>query len=670
MGNAILEKLKELSLQHGEKAGLAIASMVFLMCLGMAASLKPLETSPEQIKSAAKASESNLNRHEDRDTIIGKLVDKGIKDTDFAKVVDEQVKTALIADEYKSSRQWFIPEPGAGLIRDTPKLVKLSELYAYPGRGGFLVFELDENGNRIADKEKKNAPTDASSRRRRRRRRTAMGGMGGGMAGMMGGARKKQRRKSAAEIAREEKEERERMQHQRQQQLVGEAGPDDTKDEATDKEFPDKESLKGFRWISLTGVLDHGQMLAYYRSALKNPAVAQPHYARVDMQRQTLQPDGTWSRWEMVDAKKNLDILENFCEQDEELTPDSVRPPALVDSLPFLLNGLWEKVHVASLVPPDQRDIPKTEPLAGGPGGMPGGGMGRMMGMTQGQYSQAMAASNANTDRNRASMMRMGGMMGGMGGMMGGMMGGGTETPGNYWTSPEKKVMVRAFDFTVEEDNAYRYRARVVVFNPNKGHDDTNAGVDRESLFLFGPWSDVTETVAMPPDVMPYTAGALPKSGKSDAKVSFQVVSFNPADGVTVPSGFEAAPGEVIGELRPREVPAWDGSGKKIKSINFSTRQIVLDAEGGNLQPLPSGLVGPALQRPVLALVLRPDGSVMVHNEADDESNEVRKDIEANYKHEIAQSSKKRESSRGMGMGGMMGNMMRSMMMGQGGRGR
>ena len=45
--------------------------------------------------------------------------------------------------DYKAAREWVSPEPGAGLIRDTPVLIAPSELYAYPGRGGFLVFELD-----------------------------------------------------------------------------------------------------------------------------------------------------------------------------------------------------------------------------------------------------------------------------------------------------------------------------------------------------------------------------------------------------------------------------------------------------------------------------------------------------------------------------------------------
>ena len=38
---------------------------------------------------------------------------------------------------------------------------------------------------------------------------------------------------------------------------------------------------------------------------------------------------------------------------------------------------------------------------------------------------------------------------------------------GKYWRSEEKRVMIRALDFTPLPDNSYRYRVRIVVFNPN-----------------------------------------------------------------------------------------------------------------------------------------------------------------------------------------------------------
>ena len=89
----------------------------------------------------------------------------------------------LVADNYTPEREWVSPEPGAGLIRDTPVLIAPTDLYAYPGRGGALVYALDDQGKRIPDTEKKEVPKEEPRRRRRRRAPGGMGGMMGGMAG-------------------------------------------------------------------------------------------------------------------------------------------------------------------------------------------------------------------------------------------------------------------------------------------------------------------------------------------------------------------------------------------------------------------------------------------------------------------------------------------------------
>ena len=80
---------------------------------------------------------------------------------------------------------------------------------------------------------------------------------------------------------------------------------------------------KGYRWVAITGVLDHAKLVANYREALKNPAVAHPNYKRLDLQRQTLQADGTWTKWENVSSDENLKVLDNLPEEDEELTPEN-----------------------------------------------------------------------------------------------------------------------------------------------------------------------------------------------------------------------------------------------------------------------------------------------------------------------------------------------------------
>ena len=122
------------------------------------------------------------------------------------------------------------------------------------------------------------------------------------------------------------------------------------------------------------------------------------------------------------------------------------------------------------------------------------------------------------------------------------MMGRGTEAVMDYWKSEENKVMIRGFDFTVEPDTTYRYRVRIVVFNPNHHRDDVEPGVDTKAEELKGPWSDPSDDVHMPSDVMPYLTGIMPASPTSDVKGHFQVIRFHPADGVTVPHNFDGRP--------------------------------------------------------------------------------------------------------------------------------
>src|SRR3954454_17188178 len=136
MAHPTVEKLKEVGLRYGDKAAVAVTSLLFVVCFGAALAKKSIELTPDQVKKAAEAAETNINRHQERDDIIKVLEGGGIKPTDFAKEANEAAKTVLVADNFKPDREWVTPEPGAGLLRDTPVLIAPTELYAYPGRGG------------------------------------------------------------------------------------------------------------------------------------------------------------------------------------------------------------------------------------------------------------------------------------------------------------------------------------------------------------------------------------------------------------------------------------------------------------------------------------------------------------------------------------------------------
>ncbi len=81
--NAIVEKLKDVGLRHGEKAGVAVASAIFFLCIGMAAKKETIDTDPDKVKAATKQSDGNLNRHEDPEKIIEKLAEQENQEQQF-----------------------------------------------------------------------------------------------------------------------------------------------------------------------------------------------------------------------------------------------------------------------------------------------------------------------------------------------------------------------------------------------------------------------------------------------------------------------------------------------------------------------------------------------------------------------------------------------------------
>lgn len=701
MANAQVEKLKALGLRHGEKAVVSLAGLLCLLFLFFAVTKKTIELTPDQVASAAKQAEGKLSARQDPDDILRQLEAQGIKDTAFEKLVDAQAKEALNAVAFKPARQWVTPEPGAGLIRDTPTLIAATELYAYPGRGGALVYDL-KDGERIKDDTSKGPDENTKKRRLGRPRRgrggrmgmgggSGMMGMGGGSMGMMGGMMgggppdDSPEGKKAAELKAKKT----------QRALAGsvaDAGKalekDNAKDEAKGKdataEGPFKEITKGLRWVCVTGVVDHKKMRENWLAALKNPAIAHPNYKQLDVQRQIRGSDGEWGDWEDVDIEKNRLVLWNLPEEEEELTPDDVRIDTLVDPLPFLKAGYWERVHVASLVPKEKVETPKAQ-AAGGPGGK-FGGMGGMGGMEGGGSMMGSMGSMRGGGGGKFGGGMMGGGSGGMGGGMddgggggmrgmgGGGMGGGSVGGGEENTSFEKsesdQIMIRSLDFTVDPDETYRYRVRIVVYNPNYKREDVSPGVDTTSKELKGPWSEPTDQVTMPGDVAAYAMAKTPSGpgSKRTDQVHFQVVRWDPKDGVTVTRYFDAGPGEIVGSPATTSIPNSDGERPKPRLVDYNSHDVVVDTVGGPRPIAQVGAGGAPLDMPALSLLMRPDGALVVRNETVDLPDPVRTDMDETYQRELKESNsgKGRQSSQGRRAGGRMGGG-RGGMMGGGG---
>jgi RNA polymerase sigma factor (sigma-70 family) len=219
-----------------------------------------------------------------------------------------------------------------------------------------------------------------------------------------------------------------------------------------------KEETRDVRWVVVTGVIDHRRIQWWWRCGHR--AVPSTRiYCRVDLQRKALQKDGSWSEWEAVDPMPTLEILDNSPEVEEERTPNEVRLSNLVDPLPFLKSGRWSGVDVEQFIPKAPTPVkPAEEPQPGPPG---------MMGQAD-------------------VLMRR------------------VDTP------PEDEprvLMLRTLDFTVEPSRTYRYRSRVVAFNPDNQPGPGPGGQRKKKNMpgnvqrpktVPGPWSDATEIVTVP----------------------------------------------------------------------------------------------------------------------------------------------------------------------------
>jgi RNA polymerase sigma factor (sigma-70 family) len=87
-----------------------------------------------------------------------------------------------------------------------------------------------------------------------------------------------------------------------------------------------KETEVEMRWAVVTGVLDHRMVQEWASEGVRVPLAPGDYiYRRVDLARQILEKDGTWSAWKPVAPLANLRILDNVPELEEERTPDEVR---------------------------------------------------------------------------------------------------------------------------------------------------------------------------------------------------------------------------------------------------------------------------------------------------------------------------------------------------------
>jgi hypothetical protein len=234
---------------------------------------------------------------------------------------------------------------------------------------------------------------------------------------------------------------------------------------------PSREEERELRWAVVTGTVEHRRIQESFGGEGREALLpARDLYRRVDLERQRLQEDGTWSAWEPIDFEATMRVLDNLPEVESEVTPEEVRIDALVDPLPFLKSGVWRGVDVERFVPPDRRN--RTDRRIGPANLDP-----HPAGAAAAKSDKATDAKSPDHPLPKTSTELMIAMMRG------------EVTDSRNQLPPRAEpalLMMRSFDFSVESGRTYRYRARVVLLGRSRRSD------------CFGSWSETTHIVTIP----------------------------------------------------------------------------------------------------------------------------------------------------------------------------
>lgn len=681
MANAFVEKLKGFGLHHGEKVAVALTGAACVGLLAVAMGKTPIELTPEEVKAKGDSASQNLNKEQDAEEVRRKVQEEGVdfapgKVNDFLAKVKDQEGHKLASTEFPLKMPFVVQEPGAGVIRENVSLLAVNALRARSGRGGAWVYQIGEDGKRVelTDEDREARAKKAEEERKREekkaqnRGRNARGGAGSGMmgSGMMPGAggsgelfgggnakaNERDRKKQEEQLREQEKQkqaafagsradakkaqaEAERREAQKKAEAAKASGIEEPEAVADAQLNPSDyiEELQGKRWVVITGLLDNQALRERYARALKlEVSAAYPYYKELGVQRQHKLDNGDWSEWEDVSLDENRKVTDNLPETQQDYSKDDVRLSTLVSSLPYLRVGFWVGSEPIEVIPKEVLEAPKPDFTSNmAYGSMMMGGYGMPGGMGMGSYGGMMPGGGMGS-----AMMGEGGSYGMM--MMGGYSSGSDDSfPPELPKTDAELIMVRFADFTVQPETTYRYRLRLVTYNPNLKRDNVAPGTDTASPEIFGPWSDPTGEVTVPADVALFAMGSAPYSGNPSERsdqVQFQVAAFNPADGVTVLKDFAAGPGQIIGEQTSVRTPDYTGDVVKAKSkqIDFISNKLVVDTLGGVKQMTRLELPGSdRAEIPPVALLLRPDGRVVIRAAAEDRADESRVEMKKSF---------------------------------------
>jgi hypothetical protein len=397
------------------------------------------------------------------------------------------------------------------------------------------------------------------------------------------------------------------------------------------------------RYVAVRGVFpikDQEKALAEARGAQSTAEVAGLiDFTDFELQRQKALPgDDPWAgEWEKVDYQVANDVLDEVAQFAFDEVDPGVTNSVFTMPLPARVAGVWgrkgthpalsqyeltdefKKKHewlqrkiaeYARQLEEQNKDVVKV------------GGFANV------QYDAGQVGRMMMGDQNYMSSMM--GEMGGMYGQPGRRGANGGQ--GMQLTQDEIKSMITAsgtyllfryIDFDIQPGNAYRYRVRLQLRNPNLGLPADQVASPRvaEDPTRWTVWSEPSLPVVVPKDTRHYLVNIEPPRGREGERAWFQMFQWSSDTGTVVKEELPIEPGQFIAGTRKADVLDIAAGTYEPKEFEFTSTDMLVDIAreaGGLAAARPELGVKRNFQVPAQVLVVNDSGQLEIQDPVSD----------------------------------------------------
>ena len=357
------------------------------------------------------------------------------------------------------------------------------------------------------------------------------------------------------------------------------------------------------RYVSVRGVFPIRQQELELAKAMGAQSVAEVvqllQFSDFELERQRAVPgDDPWSsEWQKVDIQVALDVLNEQAQFDVDVVDPTTTNAVFTMPLPARVMGQWTDENASH---PSLSQFETTEDARKQEQWLQEkiAEYGRLLEEQEKQIPKIGGFGGQQWDARTLGGMMLGdedymsGMMSSMPGIAGGMTGarGQANQPIKQLTKEQIQSMLSAsgtyllfryLDFDVRPGNAYRYRVRLQVFNPNYNRDvgEVARRDVAEGEHRFTEWSEPTSPVIVPKDTRAFLVDLAQANVNQPDRATFKLFQWSEETGTIIDGSLDIEPGQFISGQTETEVLDPGAQTFETKDFTFTSNDVLVDVD-------------------------------------------------------------------------------------------